>query len=151
MAEQNIRHIVRVVNTDLDGHKQILNALRKIKGVSFMYANMICSLTGVDNTQKAGTLDQSTLEKLEKALLNPHDHGIPEWMFNRRNDYETGEDLHLVGPNLKYVQDTDIRRLKKIKSNRGLRHAWNLPVRGQRTKSNFRRTKGKALGVKKKK
>ena len=44
----------------------------------------------------------------------------------------------------------DLRRLKKIKSNRGLRHQWGLPVRGQRTKSNFRRSKGKAVGVKRK-
>ena len=41
--------------------------------------------------------------------------------------------------------------MKKIRSYRGVRHGVGLPVRGQRTKSNFRRNKGKAsLGVKKK-
>ena len=39
----------------------------------------------------------------------------------------------------------------KIKSYRGLRLQKRLPVRGQRTRSNFRRSKGKVVGVKKKK
>ena len=39
-----------------------------------------------------------------------------------------------------------------MKSNRGMRHAWGLPLRGQKTKPNFRRNKRKgALGVKRKK
>ena len=50
-----------------------------------------------------------------------------------------------------FSKQQDVRRLQKIKSYRGLRHAANLPLRGQRTKSNFRRNKGKAVGVKRKK
>ncbi|MHC1580348.1 MAG: 30S ribosomal protein S13, partial [Methanopyraceae archaeon] len=42
----------------------------------------------------------------------------------------------------------DIDRLKKIRAYRGIRHELGLPVRGQRTKSSFRR--GKTVGVKKK-
>ena len=44
----------------------------------------------------------------------------------------------------------DIKRLKKIKSYRGIRHAANLPVRGQRTKSHFRSNRRKGTGIKKK-
>jgi len=41
--------------------------------------------------------------------------------------------------------------MKKTKSYKGLRHQWGLPVRGQRTKANFRKNKGKSsLGVQKK-
>jgi small subunit ribosomal protein S13 len=40
--------------------------------------------------------------------------------------------------------------MKKMKSYRGVRHIFNLPVRGQRTKSNFRKNKGKVTGVKRK-
>ena len=40
--------------------------------------------------------------------------------------------------------------MKKIKSYRDIRHALGLPVRGQRTKSNFRKNKGKVLGVRRK-
>ena len=50
----------------------------------------------------------------------------------------------------KMSQENDVKREQKTKSYRGLRHAIGLPVRGQRTKSNFRRNKGKAVGGKKK-
>ncbi len=69
-------------------------------------------------------------------------------MLNRRRDYETNENKHLVTGDIKFVQDNDIKRLKKIKTYKGVRHILELPVRGQRTKSNFRKNKGKVLGVK---
>ena len=71
-------------------------------------------------------------------------------MINRKNDYETGEDKHLLAGTLNFVQDNDLKRLKKIKTLRGIRHQRKLPVRGQRTRSNFRKGKGKVVGVKKK-
>ena len=50
-----------------------------------------------------------------------------------------------------FAEETDIKRMKKTRSYRGVRHGMGLPVRGQRTKSNFRKNKGKAsLGVAKK-
>ena len=50
-----------------------------------------------------------------------------------------------------FAQENDVKRLKRIRSYVGVRHGQGLPVRGQRTKSNFRRNKGKGpLGVKKK-
>jgi small subunit ribosomal protein S13 len=68
-------------------------------------------------------------------------------MLNRQKDYESGENMHLLGPTIKFVQDNDVRRLKKIKAYKGMRHAAGLPVRGQRTRSNFRKNKGKTVGV----
>jgi small subunit ribosomal protein S13 len=40
--------------------------------------------------------------------------------------------------------------MKRIRSYKGVRHSLGLPVRGQRTRSNFRKNKGKVLGVKRK-
>ena len=40
-----------------------------------------------------------------------------------------------------------IKRLRDIKCYRGLRHRRNLPVRGQRTKTNARTRKGKAVAI----
>ena len=74
---------------------------------------------------------------------------LPAWMLNRRKDYESGEDKHVINAELKLSREFDIKRLQLIKSYRGLRHAWGLPVRGQKTRSNFR--KGSAIGVKKSK
>ncbi len=151
MAEQEFRHIVRVVNTDLDGKKTILQALRKIRGVSFMYANMVCSLSGVDKAKTTGHLSDEDVRKLDFAIRNPLKIGAPLWMLNRRKDYETGADVHLTLGDLDFTRSNDIKRLQMIKSRRGLRHAAKLPVRGQRTKSNFRKNKGKVQGIGKKK
>ena len=53
---------------------------------------------------------------------------------------------------LSFAEENDIKMMKKIRSYRGVRHGMGLPVRGQRTKSNFRKNKGKvSLGVIKKK
>ncbi len=148
MAE--FKHIIRIANTDLDGKKHILIALGKIKGVSVMFANMALSMAGIDKTRKAGELIDSEASKLNDIILNPQKYGAPEWMLNRRLDPETGENAHLLMADLDFAKDNDIKRMKKLKSYKGLRHQWRLPVRGQRTKSNFRRNKGKGLGVKKK-
>lgn len=148
MAE--FKHIIRIANTDLEGKKHILIALGKIKGVSVMFANMALSIAGIDKTRKAGELIDSEASKLNDIILNPKKFGAPEWMLNRRMDPETGENTHLLMADLEFSKENDIKRMKKVKSYKGLRHQWRLPVRGQRTKSNFRRNKGKGLGVKRK-
>ena len=149
--EEELQYIVRVANTDLPGDKPLYYALTKIKGVSFMFSNMICNLLGIDKFRKAGTLKEDEIEKINDFLKNPKKYNAPSWMLNRRKDYETGEDLHIIGPNIKLTVQNDIRRLIRIKAYRGIRHMLGLPVRGQRTKSNFRKNKGKVLGVKRSK
>ncbi len=154
MAEaKEFRHLVRVANTDLDGNKPIMYALRKIKGVGFMFSNMVCSIAGVNKNQKAGTLSNPEVAKLDEVITDPLNHGAPEWMVNRRRDLETGEAKHVLTSDLDFEKQGDYKRLQKIKSYRGLRLHAGLPVRGQRTKSNFRRSKrkGGSLGVKRKK
>ncbi|MBL7055868.1 30S ribosomal protein S13 [Candidatus Woesearchaeota archaeon] len=147
----DFKYFVRIANTDLEGNKQIHHALTKIKGVSFMFSNMICTLAGVDKSSKTGNLKDDQVKKLDEVINDPLKFKAPVWIFNRRNDYEDGSDKHLNGSDLTFSKENDIKRLKKIKSYKGMRHGVGLPVRGQRTKSNFRRNKGKgSLGVKKK-
>jgi small subunit ribosomal protein S13 len=147
---KDYKHIIRVVNTDLDGSKAISHALKKIKGVNFMFANMVCHLAKLDHNKKAGDLNDNEVESLNTVLKDPSSTGAPVWMLNRRHDPFTGDDKHLVMGDLKFTQDNDIRRMKKIKAYRGTRHMFGLPARGQRTKSNFRRNKGNVQGVKRK-
>ena len=72
-------------------------------------------------------------------------------MLNRRKNYEDRKNIHVITGDLIFSNENDIKRLKKIRSYRGVRHGMGLPLRGQRTKSNFRKNKGKSsLGVKKK-
>ena len=152
VEDKEFRHLVRVANTDLKGEKNLLYALTKIKGVNFMLANAICRKAQVPINKKTGYLSDGEVKALENVFSNLLNTGIPTWMFNRRKDYESGEDKHLLLGNLDFTHEMDIKRMKKTKSYAGLRHQWGLPVRGQKTKSNFRKNKGKgSLGVQKKK
>lgn len=135
------RHIVRILNTDLDGNKKTVDALRKLHGVSHMYANAVCVLSGVPKTKKAGELSDAQIQKLETTVKSPA--GVPTWMLNRQKDYETGQNKHLLSTDLDLQEENDIKRLKKVKAYRGIRHIHGQPTRGQRTKSNFRKNKGK--------
>ena len=152
MANQEYRHLVRVANTDLDGKKQLVHALLKIKGVGFMFSNAVCTVASIDKNMKTGNLTDQQANKLTEIINNPASHKIPSWLFNRRKDPETGENKHIITGDMDFIQSTDIKLMKKTKSYKGLRHQWGLPVRGQKTKSNFRRNKGKvSLGVQRKK
>ena len=144
------KHIVRMADTDLDGARQIGSALRKIKGVSFMFSNMVCTIAKIDKRKRAGDLSEQETKKMEEIINNPIKFGAPVWMLNRRKDFETGENRHVIASDLAFIKDTDIKIMKKIKSYKGVRHIMDQPVRGQRTKSHFRKNKGKVhLGVKK--
>ena len=139
-----------MADTDLDGARQIGSALRKIKGVSFMFSNMVCTIAKIDKRKRAGDLSEQETKKMEEIINNPIKFGAPIWMLNRRKDFETGEDRHVIASDLAFIKDTDIKIMKKIKSYKGVRHIMDQPVRGQRTKSHFRKNKGKVhLGVKK--
>jgi small subunit ribosomal protein S13 len=154
MAEKqessNFKYIVRIANVDVPGGKAIRVALTKIKGIGTNFADAVCAVAKVDGSIRAGDLPTTDVEKLNKTVNNPVEAGIPIWMFNRKKDYESGEDKHLHTGTLGFIQENDIKRLKKTKTLRGMRHQRKLPLRGQRTRSNFRRSKGKVVGVKKK-
>ncbi len=148
---ENYQHIVRVANVDIPGNRSVHWGLTHIKGIGINFADVICAATGVDRNLKIGTLKQGQIEALTAAITNPGKIGIPSWFFNRRKDVETGENIHVVTGTLNFVHDNDLKLLKKIKCYRGIRHIKGQPVRGQRTRSNFRRAKGKVVGVVKKK
>lgn len=151
-AQQEIKHLVRVAKTDLKGEKAIAYALTKIKGVGYSFANLACNLAHVDKTKKAGLLTDEEVSKLTSVIENPIQHNVPSWMFNRQRDFDTNTDKHLLTNDLDYTKENDIKRMKKLKSYKGNRHSRGLPVRGQKTRSNFRRNKGKVtLGVQRKK
>lgn len=149
--KSDYRHIVRVANTDIDGSKPIGHAMTKIKGVSFMLAKAVCLFSNVDRLKITGKLDEKEVQRLNVCLADPVKAGIPTWMVNRRKDPETGQDIHFLGADLKFNVENDKKIMKKIKSYKGVRHMSGLPVRGQKTKSNFRNKKGKSLGVQRRK
>ena len=147
MAEE-FRHIVRIANSDLDGNKSVEHALRKIKGISFMFSSAMLYLTKIPKDKKAGDLTDAEIETLSDFIKTPLSKGLPVWFLNRQKDPEDGVTKHLVSTDLIYARDNDIKMMQKMKSYKGYRHAHHQPVRGQRTKSHFRANKGKVQGVK---
>jgi small subunit ribosomal protein S13 len=145
--QKSEERIVRILGRDLEGKMAVYSGLSKIKGVSWTLSNAACIILGIQKTKKIGALTDSEIEKISEFLKNPE---IPEYLLNRRKDFETGENKHLLGSDLDLKKEFDIKRLKKIRSYRGGRHALGLPSRGQRTKGNFRRNRKKGAGIKKK-
>jgi len=150
-VNENFRHIVRINNTDLKGEKKIGHQLTKIKGIGFMFANFVCHAAKIDTEKKAGDLSDEEIKKIDEIIKDPLKYNVPDWMINRRKEIETGEKRHLTTSDLTFAVETDIRRMRKIKTYKGMRHSIGQPVRGQRTRSNFRRNKGKVMGVKRSK
>jgi len=154
MAEkEEFRHIVRIASKDLNGNLPIYRALAKVKGIGIRMAKNIAMTfekeEKIKYDSKLGAMPETMDKKLEDIVLNPGKHGIPKHFLNRRKEYETGQDKHLVMADLDFKKRTELQRLNEIKSYRGLRLNWGLTVRGQRTKSTHR-GKGGAVGVKKK-
>lgn len=147
--EKKYASIIRIMQTDIPSNKNVLTGLTYVKGVSWAVSNAIFTVLKIDPKKKIHELNESELEKINEFLKNPK---LPSYLMNRRKDFETGEDGHLITNDLDMKKEFDIRRLKKIRSYRGLRHALGQPTRGQRTRSNFRsKGKKKAVGVKGKK
>ena len=145
---QEYRHILRIMGTDVAGTLKASYALTEIKGISLNLSNAVLKKTGVNPDVRAGFLTETEIEKIEEIIEDPAKYGLPNWLFNRRKDAETGKDTHLIRADLVLRTKMDIDQAKEIKSWRGYRHAYGLKVRGQRTKTTGRA--GKALGVKKK-
>jgi small subunit ribosomal protein S13 len=101
----------------------------------------------MSETMRLGNLSDSDLQRLEEIVRNPGRYGVPSWLMNRRKDRTTGENSHLIGPDLTLKKKEDITFMQNIRSWKGIRHSLGLKVRGQRTKTTGRT--GRSVGVKK--
>ena len=146
--EEDDVSLIRVLGKDIRGDKQLFAGLTQIKGISWAFANATCKILKLDKTKKIQDITPGEMAKIEAFVKDPQ---IPGFLKNRQKDFEDGEDKHLSGVDLKLRGEFDIKRLKKIKSYKGIRHSANLPVRGQRTKSNFRKNRKVSVAAAKKK
>ncbi len=147
--EDKTENLIRIMQTDISGNKCVYVGLTKIKGVGFGMSNAVSYILGIEKNKKIEELSQEEIDKISETIKNPP---VPEFMKNRRKDFESGESKHLSITNLDLQKEFDLKRMKKIKSYKGNRHSRGLSVRGQRTKSHFRKkSKNKVVGVKGKK
>lgn len=141
----DFQHILRVLNTNVDGRNKVMYALTSIRGIGRRFANVVCKKAEIDMGKRAGELSAAELESLMVIVSNPRQFRIPDWFLNRQKDYKDGKYLQNVSNQLDTKLRDDLERLKKIRNHRGLRHYWGIRVRGQHTKTTGRR--GKTVGV----
>lgn len=144
--EEYLDSLVRIYSKDVPGNKQIYIGLTYIKGISWAISNALCRTLRIDKRTKISQLSKTQIESIENFLQKPQ---IYNYLKNRQRDFESGDSKHILTNELEMVKDFDIKRMRQIKSYKGMRHALKQPVRGQRTRSHFRTT-GVAVGVKKK-
>lgn len=115
---------MRVAGVNVPDNKRIDIALTYIYGVGRTNVIAILEKAQIDPTKRSQTLTEDELNRIQKAL-----------------------DGTKIEGDLRGEIFEDIKRLKVISSYRGLRHARNLPVRGQRTRSNARTKRGKRVTI----
>ena len=116
----------RIKGVDIPENKRIEISLTYVKGVVLTTSQKILRKVGINPDTRAKDLKDNEVATITKAL----------------NDMEI-----TVEGELKREVTQNIRRLKEIKSYKGLRHHLGLPVRGQRTRTNARTRKGKKKTV----
>ena len=121
--------MARISGVDIPNQKRIEIALTYIYGIGLTSARKILAATGVDPDTRAKDLTEEEVAKLRDEIEN--------------NYTVEGELRRETGMNLK--------RLVEVNCYRGIRHRKNLPVRGQRTKTNARTRKGPAKTIANKK
>jgi small subunit ribosomal protein S13 len=115
----------RIAGIELPSSKAIWISLTRIKGVGRSSANKVLIRLGIDPNTKVKDLSNDDLKRIRTRL---------------ENDCKIEGDLSLM-------ISQNIRRLKEINSYRGDRHKKNLPVHGQRTKTNARTKRGRKMTV----
>jgi len=135
--------LIRILGKDIYGSKKVYLGLTSIKGISWAFSNALCIKLGINKNKQIQELTEDEIKKITEFVKNPK---LPTFLMNRRKDYDTGADKHLYGSDLDLQKEFDIKKLKKIKAYKGIRHSLGQPVRGQRTKSHFRSNKKKSGG-----
>ena len=136
--------LLRILNTNVDGRHTVPYALTKIRGVGRRFAVMVCKKAGVDINRRAGELNEKEVDDIKAIIASPNQFDIPDWFLNRQRDRKDGKTYQVTANVLDTKLRDDLERMKKIRLHKGLRHYWNLKVRGQHTCTTGRR--GRVVG-----
>ena len=117
--------MARISGVNIPTNKRIRVALTYIFGIGPKIANDICSEASVDMTMRVSQLKDEEINKIREII----------------------DAKHSVEGDLRRKISMDIKRLTDLGCYRGLRHRKKLPVRGQRTHTNARTRKGKAVAI----
>jgi small subunit ribosomal protein S13 len=115
------KKMIRLIGVDLPRTKKILYSLTYIHGIGLTSAKKIIKLANIDPEKRTNDLTTEETVALRKKL--------------EENDFKLEGDL-------RRFNGLNIKRLNEINCHRGKRHRNNLPVRGQRTRTNARLRRG---------
>merc|ERR1712083_983704 len=79
----NFQHILRVMNTKLEGKR---NTMFAIKGGGRRFANIALKKADIDMSKRAGELTEEEVERIITIISNPRQYKIPDWFLNRQKD-----------------------------------------------------------------
>ncbi len=113
--------MARIVGVDLPRNKKMQWALTYIYGIGLPSSKKILEATGIDPDKRSDDLTEDDINRLREEI--------------ERNYQVEGDLRRKIG--------MDIKRLQEINCYRGQRHRRNLPVRGQRTKTNAKTRRGR--------
>ena len=113
---QEFRHILRIAGSDVAGTLKTIYALTEVKGINHAMSNAILNKAGVNPDLRVGFLSEAEVERIEDVIKDPSKHSLPNWLFNRRKDFDTGKDIHLMSAELVLRTKTDIDQAKNIRS-----------------------------------
>jgi small subunit ribosomal protein S13 len=117
--------MARISGVNIPTNKKINIALTYIFGIGRKIANDICLEASIDIEKRVNELNDDDVNKIREIL----------------------DSKHSVEGDLRRKISMDIKRLTDLGCYRGLRHRKKLPVRGQRTHTNARTRKGKAVAI----
>lgn len=117
--------MARIAGVNIPDNKQVAYSLAYINGIGISLAKKICKQANIKVNAKISDLNSTELERIREII----------------------DKNHKVEGDLKMDITQNIKRLKAIATYRGIRHQKNLPVRGQRTKTNARTKRGKKVTV----
>ena len=117
--------MARISGVNIPTNKKINIALTYIFGIGSKIAKDICVEATIDTSKRVNQLNDDEVNKIREII----------------------ETKHSVEGDLRRKISMDIKRLTDLGCYRGLRHRKKLPVRGQRTHTNARTRKGKAVAI----
>ena len=117
--------MARISGVNIPTNKRVHIALTYIYGIGVKTAKDICTSASIDISKRVSELNDDQLNKIRELIDNGH----------------------VVEGDLRRKVSMDIKRLNDLGCYKGLRHRKKLPVRGQRTHTNARTRKGKAVAI----
>lgn len=118
-----------VANVNIPEKKRVVISLTYIHGIGKSLSQEILKIAQIDENIRVENLTEADLQKIRSIIAS--------------RDEETNKTNYMIEGELRTFKTLNIKRLKDIKSYRGIRHRKGLPVRGQVTQKNARTRKGK--------